>query len=704
MRYYAQLQRLSFGFHDRVHTGELITRGMLDIEGIRMVINAGFLRLVLVAILVGVGASLLLRTEPLLGLIALSFVPFAAWRSVVARLRLRASWLALQEKLGVLTRVMEENLGGIRVVRAFAAQPYELGKFDEVSNETLALAERRLDLRVRNASAMTYAYFLAMGLLLWVGGLQGARGRDHGRHARRVPGLHGDPADAGAPARHDGQRVRPRLDVGRAAVRGARPRARDRRPAGCRAISRSSDAVLRFENVSFAYPGAGRRRRQLATLHDISFELRAGQTLGIVGPPGSGKSTIAHLIPRYYDVTAGRITIDGQDVRDVTLASLRRAVSLVQQDTFLFTASIENNIAYGDPWAERERIAQSSEMARLHDYIAGLPAGYETLVGERGVSLSGGQRQRLSIARSILLAPPILVFDDFDRGGRRRHRAEHPRGAAHARPRRRATIIIAHRLGSLMDADEIIFLDDGRIVERGTHAELLRQGGRYASLYALQSAGGEPPEERMSAAPGHWTTPRRCPDGPQRDGQRPPRAVVGSQINTEEQIFAAFDGQIMRRFWQFISPYRTRLVLAVLAVLVFAGSQIAIPLILRAVIDDALVAGAQDDAGLLTLGALVFLAIVSFNFVANLIQETLVGRIAERLLIDLRRAMYAHLQRVSLSFMDKTEVGRLMSRLQGDVHALQEFLETSVFAIGDFVLLVGIAQSCCWCSTGSSAC
>jgi ATP-binding cassette subfamily B multidrug efflux pump len=171
--------------------------------------------------------------------------------------------------------------------------------------------------------------------------------------------------------------------------------------------------------------------------------------------------------------------------------------------------------------------------------------------------------------------------------------------------------------------------------------------------------------------------------------QRPPRAVVGSQINTEEQIFAAFDGRIMRRFWQFISPYRTRLVLGVLAVLVFAASQISIPLIVRSVIDDALVASAQNER-LLTLGALVFLAIVSFNFVANLIQETLVGRIAERLLIDLRRAMYAHLQRVSLSFMDKTEVGRLMSRLQGDVHALQEFLETSVFAIGDFVLLVGI--------------
>ena len=487
--YYAQLQRLSFGFHDRVHTGELITRGMLDIEGIRMVINAGVIRLVLIAVLVGVGATLLLRHEPLLGLIALSFVPFAAWRSVVARLQLRASWLVLQEKLGVLTRVMEENLGGIRVVRAFAAQPYELGKFDTVSNETLELADRRLDLRVRNTAAMTYAYFLAMGLLLWVGGAKVLAGEiTVGMLAEYLAFM----AILQMPVRQLGMMVNA---FARASMSGGRlfevldrePDIADRPGARDLAIS---GAVLRFDHVSFAYPGEG---QGLATLHDISFEVRAGRTLGIVGPPGSGKSTIVHLIPRYYDVAAGRITIDGQDVRDVTLASLRRAVSLVQQDTFLFTASIENNIAYGNPWAERDRIAQSSEVARLHDYIAGLPAGYETLVGERGVSLSGGQRQRLSIARSILLGSPILVFDDST-AAVDAATEQGIREALRAQTATRATIIIAHRLGSLMDADEIIFLEQGRIVERGTHAELLRLGGRYASLYALQSAGGEPPE------------------------------------------------------------------------------------------------------------------------------------------------------------------------------------------------------------------
>jgi ATP-binding cassette subfamily B protein len=213
--------------------------------------------------------------------------------------------------------------------------------------------------------------------------------------------------------------------------------------------------------------------------------VRAGGTLGIVGPPGSGKSTIAHLIPRFYDVTGGRITIDGQDIRDVTLDSLRAQVGVVQQDTFLFKTEVRENVAYGDPGAEDDRVVDASDTAQLHDYVAGLPEGYETLVGERGVSLSGGQRQRLSIARSVLLTPRVIVFDDstaaIDAGTELRIR-----DALKELNRTRATLIISHRLSSLMHADEILFLEDGHIVERGSHAVLLALGGRYRRLFDLQ--------------------------------------------------------------------------------------------------------------------------------------------------------------------------------------------------------------------------
>ena len=238
---------------------------------------------------------------------------------------------------------------------------------------------------------------------------------------------------------------------------------------------------MAFENVSFSYQGFQSEH----TVEGISFRVKAGQTLGIVGPPGSGKSTIAHLIPRFYDVTAGRITVDGQDIRDVTLDSLREQVGVVQQDTFLFKTEVRENVSYGEPGAEDDRVVEAADTAQLHDYVAGLPAGYDTLVGERGLSLSGGQRQRLSIARSVLLTPRVIVFDDstaaIDAGTELRIR-----DSLKELNRTRATIVISHRLSSLMHADEILFLEDGRIVERGSHEAMLAQNGRYRRLFDLQ--------------------------------------------------------------------------------------------------------------------------------------------------------------------------------------------------------------------------
>ena len=486
MAFYDKLQRLSFSYHDRMHTGELITRGMLDLEGVRMFFNTGVVRIVLLLNLIGIGTYLLLSTDLVLGLLSLSFVPFVAWRSGAARLRLRALWLELQERLGVLSRIMDENLSGIRVVRAFAAQDYEMSIFDRSSEMTRDIAERRVVARVFNTTVMTTSYFAAMGLVLWVGGLKVLDGEI------TVGGLTAFLAFMTilqAPVRQLGLLVN---SIARGSTCGVRLfEVLDDEPAigdapGARALD-LREGVLRFEDVAFDYTGPGAEQ---PTVAGIDFVARPGQTIGIVGPPGSGKSTIAHLIPRFYDVTAGRITIDGQDIRSVTLESLRRAVSVVQQDAFVFTTSIENNIAYGDPWAADEHIAHANSQAQLHDYVDRLPAGYGTLVGERGVSLSGGQRQRLTIARGVMLKPAIMVFDDstasIDAGTERRIRAALAELASD-----RVTIIISHRLGSLMHADEILFLEHGRIVERGTHDELLARRGRYHDLYQLQVRPGE---------------------------------------------------------------------------------------------------------------------------------------------------------------------------------------------------------------------
>jgi ATP-binding cassette subfamily B protein len=502
LMYYRKLQELSFSFHDHVHTGDLITLGLLDLEGVRMFPGTGALRVVFLTILIGFGAYELMSTDVVLGLLALSFVPFVAWRSSVCQLMLRNTWLIMQERLAVLTRVMEENLAGIRVVRAFAAQRFEMDKFLTASNNALELAFRRVGIRVNNTSGMNFSFLVSMGLVLWIGGNQVIDGHiTVGTLTSFLTYM----TILQMPVRQLGMMVN---SFARAATCGKRlfavldlePDIADKPGAKDLVIT---EGVLRFENVSFRYTGDPKN-----VVSDVSFTARPGETIGLIGPPGSGKSTIAHLIPRFYEVTGGRITIDGQDIRDVTLRSLRRAVGVVQQDSYLFTASIENNVAYGDPWVPDQRLQRSAESAQLHNYVAGLPAAYNTLVGERGVSLSGGQRQRLAIARSLVLKHAIMVFDDsvaaIDAATEQKITAAIARSA-----KERVTLIIAHRLNSLMHADRILFIENGRIVEQGSHAELLELGGRYRALYDLQvrpTETGEPsaavdgPAQKLGAA------------------------------------------------------------------------------------------------------------------------------------------------------------------------------------------------------------
>jgi len=486
LQFFEKLQRLGFDFHDRVHSGDLITRGMLDLEGVRGFIEMGMQCVISLSMLLVVGTVLMARQDVTLTVLSLSFVPFALWRAGRMGLRLRLAWTRLQAKLSVLTRVMEESLMGARVVRAHAAAAHEMARFDGAGNEALALANERIVVRAGSMASINAAYYLAMAAVLWEGGHRVAAGLvSIGQLTQFLTFMTilqlpvrqvGMVMNSSARAISSGRRLFEVLDL--------EPTIVDDPQAVPLA---DGPGVLRFEDVSFAYDGP---KSDVCdpqpAITGISFTVRPGQTLGIVGPSGAGKSTIAQLIPRFYDPTGGRITLDGQDIRHVSLDSLRAAVCVVAQDVFLFDDSVAANIAYADPEAEDHRLVDAASSAQMHETVSTMADGYGTPVGERGSALSGGQRQRLAIARGLVAGPRVVVFDDATSAvdAATEHRL---RAALRDATAAQATLIISHRLGSVLHADEIIVLDSGRIVERGRHEALLARGGYYARLYALQS-------------------------------------------------------------------------------------------------------------------------------------------------------------------------------------------------------------------------
>ena len=476
--FYDHLQRMSFAFHDKEQTGNLMSKATADVDGARMFVQTGLIRSVYMAsLVVGVGIMMFLLNRQL-ALLSLALVPFVIWRGGYLVLRLRKEWLAIEDEAGHMTTVLQENLVGQRVVKAFAADEYERRRFYHRAANIFDHSYRAEMLQASNGGMMTLFHLGTTLLILYVGGRYVIQGTmTPGELAQFIfyMGLLAMPVRMAAwivnsfsRAISCGQRIFATLD--------AESPVQERKNAV--ALPRVQGHV-RFEDVSFSYDTIS------PVLKHITFEAEPTNVVALVGAPGSGKSTIGHLLPRFYDVTAGRVTIDGVDIRDTTLASLRANIGIVQQDVFLFTSTIRDNIAYGAVGASSEQIVRAAEIAQLHDFILSLPNGYDTWVGERGITLSGGQRQRLAIARTILLDPPILILDDSTSSVDTE--TEHLiRRALVEVMKGRTTFVIAHRLSTVKSANLILVLREGQIVQRGTHQELLSQPGPYQEVYELQ--------------------------------------------------------------------------------------------------------------------------------------------------------------------------------------------------------------------------
>ena len=475
---YDHVQHLSFGFHDKNHTGQVMSRAITDVENIRMFVNMGIIRTPYFLSLFVVVSIILVRMDWQLGLASIAFVPLVVLVSGIVRLKLRLAWLKIQDMMAELNTVLQENLTGQRVVKAFASEDFENQKYNDKSMEVSDAFMSAERLRAANTAFTLFSFQMGLAIILLFGGWKYISGDisigDLGAYVFYMQILampvrmSGFLVNAYARAASGGQRLFEILDTESEVAE--KPDALE--------LGRVKGHV-RFEDVSFSY------EEGKPVLKGINFEAEPGKVVALLGPPGSGKSSVANLLPRFYDVGSGRITIDGMDIRNNTLKSLRHNIGIVQQDVFLFGAGLRENIAYGREDAPLEDVMQAAKIAQLHDFISSLDGAYDTEVGERGVNLSGGQRQRMSIARAVLLDPPILVLDDST-SSVDANTEDLIRQAMEEVMKGRTTIIIAHRLSTVHRADEILVMDSGEIVERGTHQELLALGGKYREIYELQ--------------------------------------------------------------------------------------------------------------------------------------------------------------------------------------------------------------------------
>ena len=689
------LSRLDGARQDEIRTGQLVGRSISDlnmVQGIMSMVPVTLGNLVLFVVSLGIMVVL----SPLLTIVTVAVAP-ALWMIALASRRklFPASWDA-QQQSGEVVGLVDEAIGGVRVVKGFGQEEQEQEQLEAASAHLFASRLRMIRLTARYNPALTAIPSLGLVGVLALGGwlaIQGSITLGTFLAFSAYLALMTGPVrmltymiTLGQEARASVIRVFDIID--------SRPVITDRPDA----VDLPPDAAgLSFTDVRFGYVPSQ------PVLRGVSFRVEPGETVAVVGASGSGKSTLAMLLPRFYDPQGGSVRIGGHDVADVTRDSLRAAIGLVMEDSFLFSDTVRANIAYGRPDATDEEIVAAAQAAQVHEFIARLPKGYDTVVGEQGLTLSGGQRQRVALARALVTDPRVLVLDDATSAIDPRLEAEIHKALREVM-RGRTTLIIAHRRSTLNLADRIVVLEGGRVADSGTHQELTERCPLYRQLITGEDAEGgalpirprqmrtvedlldgqSPGRARASigAGRGHLTgTFESLPPSPEllaRVASLPPaRDVPDVDI---AQARAADRHFTLRRL---LKPLAAALVIGLILDGLDAVAGLALPALVRNGIDN----GVETKVfHAIVVVSLIGLAIVLADWVVNIAETMVVGRNGERLLYGLRVKLFAQLQRLGLDFYEHELSGRIMTRMTTDVDALSTFLQTGLVTMVSSVL------------------
>jgi ATP-binding cassette subfamily B protein len=710
---FAHLQRLDFARHDELQTGQLVSRAITDLNLVQQLL--GFLPQLVSNGVFFVGAlAIMVVLSPVLALVALAAAPLMLLVALRLRLLVHPATWDSQQRAGVVAGVVDEAVTGVRIVKGFGQERRELRRLAGAAESLYGSRVRAIRLRARYTATLQALPSLAQVGLLALGGWLAIHGRitlgtflvsaSYITQLQAPTRLLANLMVVAQQGRASVERLFEVLDS-TPAIR-ERPDARTLDvPAG----------EVEFDAVAFGY------LRSEPVLDGFALTVRPGETVALVGTAGSGKSTVALLLPRFYDVQAGAIRIDGTDVRDVTLDSLRARIGVVFEDSFLFSASVRANIAYGRPDATLDEVVTAARAAEADEFIRELPDGYDTVVGEQGLTLSGGQRQRVALARALMTDPRILLLDDATSSVDTRVEEE-----IHATLRRllvgRTTILVARRRSTLRLANRICLVEDGRVADVGTNEELLQRSPAYRLLMAgpdavdeeapvpvageqvdgvtpalwqrdgevdpvaaMEAAGRLHRPVAMGGGPGNWAMGLEpTPDLQARIAALPP--IVDRPDATVEEAAGDEGAFVFRRF---LGRWRWQLGLGMLLVVADALATAAGPSLIRLGIDGGVLRGAYT---VVLAAGLAFLVITVLDWVDTIAMTVLTGRTGERVLYALRVRIFAHLQRLSLSYYDRELGGRIMTRMTSDVEALTQLLQTGlVTALTSLVTCAGIA-------------